>query len=172
MEKQWKQLHTLFFGGRGKGSKITADGDCSHEIKRRLPLRRKVMSNLDSILKSRDIILPTNVCLVKVNDFSNSHVWIWELDYKESWVPKNWCFWAMVLEGTPESPMDCSLPGSSVHEIFQARVLEWVAISFSRGSSQPRDQTHFSCIGSRRFTIWDTREVSRVFSNESALYIR
>ena len=49
--------------------------------------------------------------------------------------------------------IDCSLPGSSVHEIFQARVLEWVAISFSRGSSQPRGQTRVSCIASRRFTI-------------------
>ena len=48
-------------------------------------------------------------------------------------------------------PMDCSLPGSSIHGIFQARVLEWVAISFSRGSSQPRDQTQVSRIGGRRF---------------------
>ena len=55
--------------------------------------------------------------------------------------------------------MDCSLPGSSVHGIFQARVLEWVAISFSRGSSQPRDQTQVSCIAGRHFTIWATREV-------------
>ena len=55
-------------------------------------------------------------------------------------------------------PMDCSLPGSSVHGIFQARVLEWVAISFSRWSSQPRDQTRVSHIAGRRFTIWATRE--------------
>ena len=57
------------------GSKITADGDCSHEIKRRLLLGRKVMTNLDSILKSRDITLPTKVCVVSY-DFSNSHVWM------------------------------------------------------------------------------------------------
>ena len=56
-------------------------------------------------------------------------------------------------------PMDCSLPGSSVHGIFKARVLEWVAISFSRGSSQPRDQTQVSWVVGRRFTIWATREV-------------
>ena len=61
MGKQWKQCQTLFFGG----SKITADGDCSREIKRRLLLGRKVMTNLDSILKSRDITLPTKVHLVK-----------------------------------------------------------------------------------------------------------
>ena len=59
--KQWKQCQTLFF----VGSKITADGDCSHEIKRRLLLGRKVVTNLDSILKSRDITLPAKVRLVK-----------------------------------------------------------------------------------------------------------
>ena len=64
------------------GSKITADGDCSHEIKRRLLLGRKVMTNLDSIFKSRDITLPTKVRLDF--GFSNSHVWMQELDYKES----------------------------------------------------------------------------------------
>ena len=61
------------------GSKITADGDCSHEIKRCLLLQRKVMTNLDSILKSRDITLPTKVHLVKAiwaNDFSSDHVWM------------------------------------------------------------------------------------------------
>ena len=58
------------------GSKITADGDCSHEIKRRLFLGRKVMNNLDSIFKSRDITLPTKVCLVKAMVFSSSHVWM------------------------------------------------------------------------------------------------
>ena len=56
------------------GSKITADGDCSHEIKRHLLLGRKVMINLDSILKSRDITLPTKVHLVKTMVFSSSHV--------------------------------------------------------------------------------------------------
>ena len=61
MRKQWKQWQTLFLGG----SKITADGDCSHEIKRCLLLGRKVMTNLDNILKSRDITLPTKVHLVK-----------------------------------------------------------------------------------------------------------
>ena len=65
MGKQWKQCQTSFLGG----SKITADGDCSHEIKRRLLLGRKVMNNLDSILKSRDITLPTKVRLVKAMVF-------------------------------------------------------------------------------------------------------
>ena len=56
--------------------------------------------------------------------------------------------------------MDCSLPGSSVHGIFQARVLEWVALAFSRGSSQPRDRTQVSRIAGRCFTIWATRKAS------------
>ena len=63
--KQWKQCQTLFLGG----SKIPADGDCSHEIKRRLLLVRKVMTNLDSIFKNRDITLPTKVRLVKAMVF-------------------------------------------------------------------------------------------------------
>ena len=89
------------------GSKITVDGDCSHEIKRHLLLGRKVLTNLDSILKSRDITLSTKVHLVRAIVFSSSHVWIWELDYKESWTPKNCCFWTVVLEKTLESPLDC-----------------------------------------------------------------
>ena len=88
------------------GSKITADGDFSHEIKRRLLLGRKVMTNLDSILKSRDITLSTKVHLVKAMVFP-SHVWTWELDYKERWAQKNWCFGTVVLEKTLESPLDC-----------------------------------------------------------------
>ena len=59
-------------------------------------------------------------------------------------------------------PLDCSLPGSSVHGILQARILEWVAISFSRGSSQPRDQTLASWIAGRLFTIWATRKAPQV----------
>ena len=89
------------------GSKITTDGDCSHEIKRRLLFGRKVITNLDIILKRRDVTLPTKVHLVKAMVFFGSHVWMWELDYKESWMPKNWCFWTVVLEKTLESPLDC-----------------------------------------------------------------
>ena len=103
MEKQWKQWQISFCGA---GSQITADGDCSHEVKRRLLLGRKVMTNLDSIFKSGDITLSTKVRLVKATDFPSDHVWMWELDYKESWVPKNWCFWTVVLEKTLVSPLD------------------------------------------------------------------
>ena len=88
------------------GSKITADGDCNHEFKRRLLLGRKAMTNLDSTLKGRDITLPTKVHLVKVLVFPVV-MYGCELDYKESWALKNWCFWTVALEKTLESPLDC-----------------------------------------------------------------
>ena len=88
------------------GSKITADGDCSHEIKRCLLLGRKTVTNLDSILKSRDIILLTKVWLVKAMVFPVV-IWMWELGHKENWVLKNWWLWTVVLEKTLESPLDC-----------------------------------------------------------------
>ena len=102
MGKQWKRWQILFLGG----SKITADGDCSHEIKRCLLFGRRAMTNLDSILKSRDITLPTNVRLVKAMVFPAVMHGCWELDYKESWALKNWCFWSMMLEKTLENPLD------------------------------------------------------------------
>ena len=98
MGKQRKQRWTLFFG---------IQNHCSHEIKRYLFLGRKVMTNLGSILKSRDITLPTKVQHSQGYGFSNSHVWMWELDYKESWALKNWFFWTVVLEKTLESPTEC-----------------------------------------------------------------
>ena len=93
MENKWKQWQTLFlfwFFLVG-GSKTTADVDCSHEIQRRLLLRRKVMTNLDSIFKSRDITCNQSPSS-QGNGFSSSHVWMWEFDYEESWAPKNWWF--------------------------------------------------------------------------------
>ena len=83
-----------------------SNGDRSHEIKRRLLLGRKVTTNLDSIFKSRDITLPTKVRLVKAMVFPvvmyGCESWC-----EESWVPKNWCFWTVVLGKTLESPLDC-----------------------------------------------------------------
>ena len=89
------------------GSKITAAGDFSHGIKRPLLLGRKAMTNLDSILKSRDSTLSTKRLSSQSYGFSSSHVWMWELDHKKSWALKNWCFWTVVLEKTLESPLDC-----------------------------------------------------------------
>ena len=87
----------IYFGG----SKITADGDCSHEIKRPLLFGRNVLTNLDSLLKSRDITLSTKVCLVKALVFPVV------MYVCESWTIKNWCFWTVVLEKTLESALDC-----------------------------------------------------------------
>ena len=87
-------------------SKITAGGDCKHEIKGCLLLGRKAMTNLDSISKSRPYFASKGPSSESYG-FSSSHVWAWELDYKESWVLKNWCFWAVMLEKTLESPLDC-----------------------------------------------------------------
>ena len=102
MGKQWKQCQTLFWGG----SKITADVDCNHEIKRRLLLGRKVMTNLDSIFKSRDITLPTKVCLVSAMVFP-----VVMYGY-ESWTVKKAerqriDAFELVLEKTLEGPLDC-----------------------------------------------------------------
>ena len=112
MANRWETMQTvtdfIFLG-----SKITADGDWSHEIKRRLLLGRKVMTNLDSIFKSRDITLPTKVHLVKAIVFPVV-MYGCELDHKEGWVPKNWCFWIMVLEKTLESPLDCRRSNKSI----------------------------------------------------------
>ena len=109
------------------GSKITADGDCSHGIKRHLLLGRKVMTNLDSILKSRDITLPTKICLVKAMVFP---VVMYGC---ESWTIKKAAAAAKLLQSCPtlSDPIDGSPPGFPVPGILQARTPEWVAISFS-----------------------------------------
>ena len=87
-------------------SKITADGDWSHGIKRHLVLRRKVMTNIDIVLKSRHPFANKDPYSQSFG-FSSSLVWMWELDNKEGWVPKNWCLWTVVLEKTLESPLNC-----------------------------------------------------------------
>ena len=92
-------------------------------------------------------------------NFHGSIVWLNIHTCTHSWLTK-FCYLKVKLLSHVQlcDPMDCSLPGFSIHGIFQARVLEWVAISFSRGSSWPRDQTQVSCIAGRRFTLWATRE--------------
>ena len=104
-------------------SKITADGDCSHEIKRRLPLGRKVMTNLDSIFKSRDITLPTKIHPVKTMVFPVV-MYGYELDCEEGWTPKNWCIWTVVLEKTLESPLDCK----EIHPVIPKGNQSWIFI--------------------------------------------
>ena len=91
------------WGNNGKSDRLYFLGlqnHCRWWLQPCLLLGRKVMTNLDSILKGRHITLPTKVHLVKAMVISSSHVWMWELNYKESWAPKNWCFWIVVLEKT------------------------------------------------------------------------
>ena len=117
MGKQWKQWQTLFMGG----SKITAEDDCSHEIKRCLLLGRKALTNLDSILEKRHYFANRGPSSQGYG-FSSGHVCIWELDYKESWVQKNWCFWTMVLEKTLESPLECE----EIHPVHPKGNQSWI----------------------------------------------
>ena len=111
-------------------SEITADGDCSHEIKRGLLFERKAMTNLAATATAKLLQSCPTLCdpidgsprqhikkqrhyfadkgpSSQSYGFSSSHTWMWELDYKKSWAPKNWCFWTVVLEKTLESPLDC-----------------------------------------------------------------
>ena len=100
------------------GSKITANGDCSHEIKRRLLLERKAMTNL----KKQTHYFANKGLSSQSYGFSSSHVRMSELDYKESWAPKNWCFWTVVLEKTLESPLDCK----EVQPVHPKRNQSWI----------------------------------------------
>ena len=89
------------------GSKINVDSDCSHKIKRSLLLRRKAMTNLDSILRKQRHHFTDKTPYSQSHGFSSGHVRIWELDHKEGLLPNKWCFWTLVLEKTLESPLDC-----------------------------------------------------------------
>ena len=86
------------------GSKITADSNCSHNIKKRLLLGRKAKTNL--AFKKQRHYFANKGSSSQSYGFSSSHVWMWELDYKESWMLKNWCFWTVMLEKTLESPLE------------------------------------------------------------------
>ena len=96
MGKQWKQCQTLFLGG----SKIEADGDCSLA-----PWKKSYVQPRQHIKKQRHYFANKGLSSQSYG-FSSRHVWMWELDYKESWALKNWQFWTVVLEKTLESPLD------------------------------------------------------------------
>ena len=129
------------------GFKITAGGDCSHEIRRWLLFGRRALTNLDSVLKSKDITLLAKVRIV------NAMVFPVVMCGCESWTIKKAVF-IVQLCPTLWDPMDCSLLGSSVYGILQARILEWVAIAYS----WPRDWTQVFCITGRFCIIWATKE--------------
>ena len=105
-EKMETVTDFIFFGFQ-----ITVGSDCSHEIKRRLLLGWKAVTNLDSTLKSRDITLPTKICMVKAMVFPvvmyRLYRYLYMFYHKEGWTLKNWCFWVVVLEKILESPLNC-----------------------------------------------------------------
>ena len=106
------------------GSKITADGDCSPENKRFLILGRKAMTNLDSVLKRRDITWPTKVHIVKA-DFSSSHVWMWDLDHKERWLDSIINPTDMNLSKLWETVEDSRIWCDAVHRVTESRLTDW-----------------------------------------------
>ena len=135
------------------GSKITADGDCSHEIKRGLLLGRKAMTNLDGILKKQRCYFANKGPSSRSYGFSSGHVWMWELDYKGSWVLKNWCFWTVVLEETLESPLNCK-----IKPVNPKGNQSWIFISqLDLSSKSVGNQTGWISLQSRG--------LSRAFSN-------
>ena len=130
------------------GSKITVDGDCSHEMRRCLLRGSKVMTNLDSILRSADITWPKKFCLIKAMFFSAVTYGMWELDQKESWAPKNWCLWIMVLDKTIESPWTAR----SSNQL----VLKEINLEYSlEGLTLKLKLQHFGHL-TRRVTHWKT----------------
>ena len=118
------------------GSKLTADGDCSHEIKRCLLSGRKVMTNL--CIKNQRHNLANEGLYSQSYGFSNSHVQMWELDHKEGWVIKNWCFWIVVLEKTLESPLD----SKEIKPVSPKRNQPWIFI----GRTDAEAETAMLCL--------------------------
>ena len=103
MGKQWKQWETLFSWAPKSLQMVTEIKAMKWKDAYSL---EEVMTNLDSILKSRHYLANKGPSSQSYG-FSSSHVWMWELHYKESWESKNWCFWTVVLEKTLENPLDC-----------------------------------------------------------------
>ena len=136
------------------GTKVTADGDCSHEIKSRLLLGRKATTNLDSILESRDINLPTNVCLVK------AIVFLWSC-MDVSWIIKR--------RKVAQSYATLWSHGQWPTRFLWGKSTGVNRISFSRGSSGLGDQTQVSCIAGRCFNVWATRKAQRKLSTKDLM---
>ena len=118
METQWKWWQTYFFFLAPTSLQMVTTA-----IKRSLLLGRKAMTNLDSLLKSRHYFANRGPSSQSYG-FCSSHVWIWELDYKESWALKNWCFWTVVLGKTLESLSDCE----EIKPVNPKRNKSWIFI--------------------------------------------
>ena len=124
MGKQWKQWQTLFFGAPKLLQMVTA------------AMKLKDACSLEGNIKNQRHYFANKGPSGQSYGFSSSHVWMWELDYKESWAPKNWCFWTVVLEKTLESPLDCKEiksvhPKGSQSRIFIRRMMLKLKLQYS-----------------------------------------
>ena len=128
MGKQWRQWQTLF-----SWAPESLDGDCSREIESCLLLGRKAMTNLDNVLKKqRHRFADTGLCSQSYV-FSSSHLWMWRLDHKEGWAPRNWCFQAVILEPPKTKSVTVSIVSPSIyHELMgsDAMILVFWMLSF------------------------------------------
>ena len=115
------------------GSKITVDGECSHEIKTIATWKKNSITNLESIKKQRHYFSDKDPSSQNYG-FSSRNVWMWELEHKESWMPKNWCFWTVVLEKIHKRPLETikRVPGKShesiLREIIPEYSLKWLML--------------------------------------------
>ena len=128
MANRWRNngnSETLYF--------LWLQNPCSHEIKRQLLLGRKAMTNLDSYIKNQRHSFVDKGPYSQSYGFSSSHVWMWELDHKEGWAPKNWCFQTVVLEKTLESPLGCK----EIQPINPKGNQPWMVIGCWSWSSNP-----------------------------------
>ena len=129
------------------------------KLKDSCSLEEKIWQNLYSVLKSRDISLPTKVCIVKAMIFPVVMYGWWELDYKESWVQKNWCFWTVVLEKTLESPLDCK----EIQPVHSKGNQSWV---FIRRSDVKAETPIFWPPVAKSWLIWKDPDVGKVWRQE------
>ena len=119
MGKQWKQWLTLFWGASKSQQMVTA----AMKLKDTYSLEEMLWPTRQLIKKQRHYFANKGLSSQSYG-FSSSHVWMWELDYKESWMPKNWCFWTVVLEKTIESPLDCK----EIQPVHPKRNQSWIFI--------------------------------------------
>ena len=141
------------------GSKITADGDCSHEIKKTLiPWKESYDQPRQHIEKQRHYFVNKGPSSQGYG-FSSGRVWMWELDYKESWAPKNWCFWTVVLEKTLESPLDCQ----EIQPVHPKGNQSWV---FTGRTDSEAETPIFSPPDAKSWLIWKDPDVGKDWRQE------
>ena len=127
--KQREQWQTLFFRAPKSVQMVTAATNLFKKIK--ACYFEENFDNLEIIIKSRGIAFPT-ILYSQSYGFSSSHVWMWELDHKEGWMPKNWCFWTVVLEKTLESPLDCK----EIQPVHPKRNQSWIFIGRTNAEAE------------------------------------